>query len=414
MLSESYPKVVRFLRSYKTTLVLLLPIGLYYLRFIRRPDGMILFPAGAQCMLNEQSLSVCLTGFTYPPLFAFVMIPFVFLPMWLRNVVWYILSVSLLYYSFRLCEYLTRKTFAITFVGNELMWFRALSFILSLKFILSVLENQSYDYLVFFFILLGIYGLVERNDMSTSFGLSFAAALKATPVLFFPYILFQRRWKSLAACIALFLFFSFLPDLFFTPKDLDTGYFTGWVQDIATPALSGAKSPVDYAFWEGENPLNQSLRSFVYRIATRLNLHREFYKILYVVYGVLIFFAGCLLLKSAKFKYPFIFDASVLLIVMLMLSPISSKSHFVVLMLPYMVIVGYLIKQRSFRNSVSVLLLLSFILHSLTSTDLVGTQVARWGSYMGSVTIGTIVVLIALAMVISEVGRRNLIPDKKT
>ena len=399
-MQESSPKVIRFLRSYKTTLILLIPVGLYYLRFIRRPGGMTDYPLGAECMLKEQSLSVCSLGFTYPPVFYFLMIPFSFLPLWLRHVVWYVLSVSTLYYSFRLCEYLTRRTFAITFEGKELLWFRVLSFALSLKFILSVLENQANDYLIFFFVLVGIYGLVERKDICASFGISVGAALKATPLIFFPYIVFKKRWKVVAGCMAFFIFFSFLPDVFFTPKDGETGYFVSWVQGVVKPALSSTSSQAGFAFWEGENVLNQSLRSFVYRIAVVSNLQAEHKKILFLVYGVFLSCVGFLLRTSSKVKDSFVLDGSVLLIAMLLLSPMSSKSHFVVLMLPYMVIVGYLMKQGSFRNVVGVLLAVSFALNSLTSQDIIGKKASLAMAYMGCITIGTTLLLIMLGIII--------------
>lgn len=410
-MQEYGPKVIRFLRSYRTTLILLIPVALYYLRFIRRPGGMTDYPLGAECMLNEQSLSVCSLGFTYPPVFYFLMIPFTFLPLWLRHVVWYVLSVSALYYSFRLCEYLTKRTFAIQFEAKELLWFRIVSFTVSLKFILSVLENQSNDYLVFFFVVLGIYGLVERNDISASFGISVGAALKATPLIFFPYALFKRRWKVFAGCMVFFIFLSFLPDVFFTPKDANTGYFVSWVQGVVKPALSGTSSPAGFAFWEGENVLNQSLRSFVYRIAVVSNLQAAYKKILFLVYGVFLVFIGSLLHTSSKLKDSFVLDGSVLLITMLLLSPMSSKSHFVALMLPYMVTVGYLMKQGSFRNLLGVLLVLSFALNSLTSQDIIGKKASLAMLYMGSITIGTGLLLIMLAVIISAEVRRNTTAD---
>ena len=74
---------IPFFRSHYKIVALVIGIGLYYFRFSLRPDGMTLYPMAADCMLNGQPIGSCSPGFTYPPVFGFAMIPFVFLPMWL-------------------------------------------------------------------------------------------------------------------------------------------------------------------------------------------------------------------------------------------------------------------------------------------------------------------------------------------
>ena len=74
-----------FLRRNKIQLLLWAAVALFYARFIRRPDGMTLFPLAANCLLQGETMNTCAPLFTYPPAFAFFMIPFVPLPMWARN-----------------------------------------------------------------------------------------------------------------------------------------------------------------------------------------------------------------------------------------------------------------------------------------------------------------------------------------
>ena len=396
---KNLQKLIDIYRIQKNLWVLWIPVGLYYLRFIRRPDGMTDYPHAGQCMLNEQILLACAGGWTYPPLFAFSMIPFVFFPLWMKNAVWYVISISAIYFGFKLCEKVVTKTFSLKFDNKELFWFRTLTFLLSLKFILSVLENQAYDFLIFFFVVAGVYGLFEKKKFSASLGLSVAAALKATPLLFFPYILFKKKWNVFALCVTFFLLFSFLPDFFFTPKDSKTGYFTTWMRDIARPALPEDRNPESGHFGKESNPLNQSLRALVYRIVSLLNLDQQFHGILYTAYAILLFLMCYVFLKSSKLQNPFVLDASVLIIGMLMFSPMSSKSHFVVLIVPNMIITAYLIQQKSFKSISGFLLFLSFALSSLTSKDILGRQLGTMMLNMGSVTISTLILLIILTMI---------------
>src|SRR5678816_1440930 len=91
---------IPFFQSHYKTFALLIGIGLYYFRFSLHPDGMTLYLMAAGCMLNGQPIGSCSPGFTYPPVFGFAMIPFVFFPMWLRNVLWYaVLILSLIHIS---------------------------------------------------------------------------------------------------------------------------------------------------------------------------------------------------------------------------------------------------------------------------------------------------------------------------
>jgi hypothetical protein len=81
---------------------------------------------------------------------------------------------------------------------------------------------------------------------------------------------------------------------------------------------------------------------------------------------------------------------------MLLLSPMSSKSHFVVLMLPFMVITAYMMTDQRLRTGLILTSVLSCALNNLTSQDLVGRQLAVMAGYWGSVTLGTITLALAI------------------
>ena len=404
-----FSKAPNLLRFQKWYFLLWIPVGLYYWRFqAGGAGGMTLYPLAADCLLSGKPLLPCAEGFTYPPAFAFFMIPFAPLPVWLRNLVWYLLSVSLLYFSFRLCEELIVKAFHLRFDQNRLYWFRLLSLALGFKFILAVLENQSYDYLIFFFVLLGISGLAEENDLLASIGIAVAAALKVTPLLFFPYLLFRKKWKVLISCAFLYLFISFLPDLFFSAAENRSGYFVRWVQEIVRPLISPQEGASALRFWEGENPLNQSLRSFVYRLAAESDLIPQFKTILYAVYLLFLFSLFFVVQKSSRLASASLLDGAALMIGMLMLSPMSSKSHFIVLIFPYMVILAYLMEREDRRGLLGPLLLVSFIFNSLTSKDLIGRRLSTFLLSMGCITIGTLLLFVMIGLIVFEMtGRRE-------
>ena len=371
---------------------------------------MIDFPLGASCMLRGEILDVCFPrGWTYPPIVAFIMIPFTFVPMWMKNAVWYVVSIGTIYFGLKLCERVVAKTLATKFDARELFWFRAITFILSVKFILSVLENQAYHFLIFFLVILGVYGLLEKKDITASLGFSLAAALMATPLLFFPYILFKRRLKVFVLCTAFFLFFSFLPDFFFTQKGTRSGYFVTWIHDIAAPAVPDSNVVGVISFGEGDNPLNQSLKALAYRMSSVMNLSHRFQLMLYAAYAILLVLICYILFKSSRLESPYVLDASVLVVGMLMLSPMSSKSHFVVLIIPNMVIAAYLVRQKSFRSLLTYLTFMSFALNTLTAKDILGKKLAVAMLSMNCVTISALLLLAIIAIIVLDMSHKTVV-----
>jgi hypothetical protein len=90
---------------------------------------------------------------------------------------------------------------------------------------------------------------------------------------------------------------------------------------------------------------------------------------------------------------------------MLLLSPVSSKSHFVVLLLPHMAIVAYLIRHREAWRSVLPFLCASFALNTLTSRQFVGKELSNQMLSLGCITLGTLFLFLAVAVVVLQ-GRK--------
>ncbi len=393
--------LIIFLRRHATAILLLIGVALYYFRFSLHPDGMTLYPKAAACMLNGLPIGSCSSGFTYPPLFGFTMIPFVFLPMWLRNVLWYAVLIGCTCGSFRLAESLVCESLGIQFDQQELTRFRFVSLALVLNFVLADLENQAYDVLVLFCLLVGLTGLTREKPVWSVIGFGLGAALKATPLLFFPYILFRYGWKLFILCVLCYFTVSLLPDLFLSVEDGLTTYYGNWIRQVALQPFFPGDSGGMGRFWEGENNLNQSLRSFVYRITLGMHIQEYFIPVLYGVYGLCLLYMLWVFSRSVKLQNHVVLDGSLLIIGMLLLSPMSSKSHFVVLMLPFMMMTAYIMTDPRTRRGLILASVLSCALNNLTSKDLVGRQLSVMAGYWGSVTLGTITLALAIGYLVN-------------
>jgi hypothetical protein len=69
-------------------------------------------PAGGGLPVERPDAAGCDPGFTYPPFFALVMLPFAPMPMWLRDLVWYVVTVAATIGAVKFTEIITGKALA--------------------------------------------------------------------------------------------------------------------------------------------------------------------------------------------------------------------------------------------------------------------------------------------------------------
>ena len=393
-------------QRYGVSLLIILAAAAYYPRFVKLPAGMETYPQAASCLWHGQMLQTCDQGFTYPPFFALIMLPFAPMPLWLRDVVWYGVTLAATIGVFRLSEDLVCKSFAAPLARAELSWLRCFALVLSAKLILAVFENQAYDALVLVAVLFGLAALSDDRPLAAGAGLALAAALKATPLIFLPYLLWKRHFAAAAAFVLVYALASLLPDLLFAPAG-GPGYFSNWLGEVAAPSLGVNPAAAPFAFWDGANILNHSLRGAVALNVDEVHHRGLFDAVLAAADGCFLVAVGTLLALSPRRRQSIAIDGSLLLIAMLMLSPMTSRSHYVALLLPYMTLAALNFRDpRSARLGLAVLLT-SFALVTLAGNDAVGEAVTVWAYRHSAMVLGTLVLLIYFAVLVMEQYREH-------
>lgn len=376
----------------------LIAVSAYYLRFIKEDGGLKAYPAAAQCMLRGETPLHCESGLSaYHPIVALLAVPMVAMPIWLREIFWYLVLIGTLFASLRLCEILVRRLFPGNWTERELAHFRILTFLLSLKFILAVLENQSHDSIALTFILLGILALLSERSVLAGASLATAAALKVTPLIFLPYLLVKRRFAAAATFAGVYVFITLLPDMLLPPKE--SWHSVVWVREVLLGPFFGDPTKLKYTFWINDSPMNQSLRAALARIFGA-GEGTQFATALHIVAGLYIFSVGAAMLKSVNNNRLIAVDGALLIISALLLSPVSSQSHFIGLMLPYSILAAVLIKDRPSRVFNTAGLLASFILLTATSNDLVGRPFTGWALWHSLPVLGTLILGVQLGVLI--------------
>lgn len=382
----------------------------YFPRFAK-PAGIVLYSEAANCLWTEQVLQSCSLPFTYPPFFAFVMIPFVALPPLAQTVMWWAVSLGCTVLCCAIAERIAKDAFAATWTERETTLLRVGGIFLSLKFILAVYENQGFDLLALVPLLFGISAMSNRRDVAAGIGFAAAAALKVTPLIFLPYLVFKGRIKAAVVFFVALVALSFLPDLFLKPAGAPHGYLVTWIREVAAVSLFEQSGNAKLAFWDGANIFNLSIRGALARAVDGTALQADFQTILRFTQFVFIGSIGAIFLLSRKSDRSVPFESAILIISALALSPMTSKSHYVGLVSPYFLLVAACLRERERRGLYLAAAVVSFVGCTGIPRDLVPGAVTEFAVRHNSILLGALVLIVPLAVCAVRRARVAAIPQ---
>lgn len=378
--------------------------AILYCRHFREDAGVTLYVDAARCMLDGKALQACNPFYTYPPIVALATVPLIPLPLVLQNLIWYALTLGglggCLVFSARLAQHLG----VTAWTTDERRWLYAIGTLVSLKFMFAAVASQNYDMVVVLLILAGLVHLIEHQSRSSTLaGVAFgcAAALKATPLVFLPYLLFRRQYRAAAAMAIAVVVASALPDLAFTlaRRAGEESYLLAWLHQVAAPALTENLQNSAHTFWGATNTNNNSLRGLVGMFIP--DYDPSFQATLYAVYASYVLIVAFLISRSGNHRGAAVIDGALLLISMLMLSPMSSESHYVALTLAIFVVTAMWIKgDAELRLIARYFLILSFLLVNAAARDIVGTVLTTWAKDHRLLVIDVLLFLVPFALLV--------------
>lgn len=219
--------------------------------------------------------------------------------------------------------------------------------------------------------------------------------------------MWKRHFVAAAAFAVVFVAASYLPELLFTPAGAAHGYFNTWLHEVVDASLDpGSAGP---AFWTGANLLNHSLHGAVSLQIDETTQRALHHAVLYAVDAAFVAVVATLLVLSPRGRRSIAIDGSLLLISMLMLSPMTSRSHYVALLLPYMTLLTLNFHDQRTQTFGRCVLAASFVLITLTSNDAVGETVTIWAYKHSFLVLGTLVLLIYFAALVIRRHRERVV-----
>jgi hypothetical protein len=224
------------------------------------------YVGAARVLLAGKNIYRDLLGFTYPPFPAWLTIPFTWLPPRVARGLWFsINAVSLVYLlksSWRLSggPRLEPGRGAAPVPGREVVA-SLIGHVIALQFALNALTHLQPDLLIAAMLMAGCAAIGSGRFMRAASWIGIAAAFKATPLLFAPYLLWRRQWRAAAWLLCLTLAANLLPDTVHAPKGGGL-WLTRWYTQYLKPMAGAGYRPGD---WKNQRDNNQAVAGAVNR-----------------------------------------------------------------------------------------------------------------------------------------------------
>ena len=401
-IGRAFLSLAEWLKRHRGWVILVVAAAAYYPMFGRGSDTAPFYADAGRCILRGAPLLVCLPPYPYQPALAVFVVPLSFLPVVLERLVWYVICVGSLVITMRLAEAVAERLYPGATRAQNLFWLRAIVLVTCGKHILDVLTYASHDPLALAMMTFAIWALFIGREALGGAWLAAAAAIRASPLIFLPYLVLKRRFVACLAFFVVFLAVSFLPDIIGAIRGTHTGYLTDWIRQVVGPALLPGTSTklVFWDIWNGQNLYNQSLRGLVNRFAPGPVFGLSPTMILLIVDGAFALVLAILLIGSPRRKEYVAIDGAVLLIATLALSPMTSRYHYIFVLPPVIFATAATIADPRIRKLGTWVLAVSFLLRAGTSNDLAGKTITDIAYAYGFMPVGAIVLYIVFAAMI--------------
>jgi hypothetical protein len=162
------------------------------------------FLQSAKVLLAGKNIYLEMRDYTYPPFAAWVTLPFAYLPVRVGRGLWFLISAGSLVYlvkaSWKLAggPRLEPGQGAAPVPGREILA-SLIGQVIVLQFALNSLTHLQADLPIAAMLMAGCAAIEARRFVRGATWIGLAAAFKATPLLFMPYLLWRRQWTAAAS-----------------------------------------------------------------------------------------------------------------------------------------------------------------------------------------------------------------------
>lgn len=339
------------------------------------------------------------TPYIYPPLLAEMIVPLALLPLPVAAYAWFLISaasiVAAAWMSASLASGKRGRAAPDQHVSESTAWRAAVAacaVVLVLRFVLDTFNLGQVNAVVAALAVAHVYLYARDRKALSAVALVLAVSIKLTPALLLVYHIAKLRLKFAVACATLLVAVTALSFLPFGPRGADA-FQAFWSRTV--------KNDQGYDFaYSG----NQSLRGAIARLVDDANgasLQNEgesrkpadpatlLISIVLLAFAV---FAAARARGELAAAAPFF-------CCLVLLSPLSWKAHYVILILPAAYLLCRAKAPGKARQLIAATLGAAFVLFNLTSPHVIGLAAAEWADAHSLVFAGALLIFISCAAV---------------
>ncbi|GIW80438.1 MAG: hypothetical protein KatS3mg105_2245 [Gemmatales bacterium] len=353
-------------------------------------------------------------SYPHPPVFALFLKQLAKLPTVAGAMTWFflklIMALASMHWAFKMIETPDRP-FPI-----EAKVFTA---VLCLKPIIGDLTHGNINLFVLFLLMAALHLFQSGWDRTSGMVLGLAIVCRLTPLLFVPYLVWKRAWRSLAGCAVGVVFFAvLLPGILLGPAR-NTQLLLSWADCWITPYLVGGEITSEHE--------NQSLPGFVMRMATASPSYSKYItpktyvpvrydnileltptqarwiiKFFMGLFAILVIWT-CRTPISQRQGWRLPAEFSIVLLGMLLFCERTWKHHCVLILLPSAVLSYYLHACRpepGLRRYLVASAVAAFVLMMSTSTSLLGSLGGKQAEVYGAFLWANVVLASAIMVLL--------------
>jgi len=330
--------------------------------------------------------------YKYSPSFAILVAPIGLFPFPIAKVLWVLGMCICLFFIMRWSKRMI--------MGDKSppAYLYLLTLLFASKFWVREMWLGQTDLLMLLFIFLFISCTDRGRELLAGIFLALAVIIKPTPLIFVPYLLYKKKFKSVVSLAVASIALIFLPSFVYGVSG-NLGLLSGWksVMSVSSPPLLASG-------------VNQSLFGFFYRFLTATPFHVDVLNLGYTSVNVLVYAVALglfflllflnrksELVENGLVKHRECIEYSLLLIFMTLFSPLGWFQNYCSSILAYMLLTYYVLKTRFQDRFVSVLLASSFVLVNLINFETVGRRINELSLSLSLITFGIFLVIICLS-----------------
>jgi len=356
----------------------------------------------------------------YSPFFAMLLIPFTYVPYYVVNFLW--LSADI-YFLYRIWKFVSSKLDFSFFSAKEYRLFIVIAIALSIRFLLYNFDMVQMTIFLLWAMFESLNLFENKKNIQGALLLALVINIKIMPIAMIPYLLLRRKFIPALWVVLFSVAFVCLPAIFLG-MEYNNFLLAAWFKAInptntehnidtylGTQSLTSWLAPL-LMHTGGELTLKRNIANLdVSTVNWIINIARA------IFIGATLYFTGLTFFREAKSKLRRLWELSYIMLIIPLVFPHQQKYEFF-LSFPGLTYIAYFLiyhyhyqfayLSKSKWKTCIVLLSISFLLNTLTSDLFIGKHLSDITQHYKSITYGTIVLAVLLAMCNPKYIENNL------